>query len=440
MVPDFGSQSLRPAVLLVARSLKRRGAARQWCTRACWEWPPPHIPQCSAACLCSLSVEQPPCTLTCTLLHAPARPQGASCQGTGPGTSRLRWRRAGAWSRRPRVRRQQQRTTTRSQGRARLSRLRPCLCEVAQRRASLPATPGTAGVAGAGLPTSTLTKVQNAAAAARGSGRSRAARRTQTCGRHVSTQKRKQRGRWTGQDCAGTGAGTSAAAPSSCLHTLPVRCRQRACRLLYKVRGPEACNFPVTPELAAELDALTVEQVQEQLRCACGGARCCINCGVRPGVLRARSSGGTASTPRRRALVHSFQALAPRSSKQGHQQVREREPGTCHAQVASNHLCQAADRAQQERLPGPLAHGAGGGRARQRRRLHPGRQVRRCVCSLCRRRVCVWREVQGPHDMCIVMQVRVAGRAAGALRQPDGGARCGQHQSAVWLEGARPAC
>ncbi len=37
-------------------------------------------------------------------------------------------------------------------------------------------------------------------------------------------------------------------------------------RFIYKLRGPEACNFPVTPELAAELDALTVEQVHEQFK------------------------------------------------------------------------------------------------------------------------------------------------------------------------------
>ncbi len=37
-------------------------------------------------------------------------------------------------------------------------------------------------------------------------------------------------------------------------------------RFVYKLKGPEACNFPVTPELAAELDALTVEQIREQFR------------------------------------------------------------------------------------------------------------------------------------------------------------------------------
>ncbi len=42
----------------------------------------------------------------------------------------------------------------------------------------------------------------------------------------------------------------------------------RMLRLLYKVRGPQSCHFPLTPELAAELDALTVQQVLQQLRCA----------------------------------------------------------------------------------------------------------------------------------------------------------------------------
>ncbi len=56
--------------------------------------------------------------------------------------------------------------------------------------------------------------------------------------------------------------------------TSPVRAVSSsfARRYLYKVKGPEACNFPVTPELAAELDALTVEQIQQQLKCACAGA------------------------------------------------------------------------------------------------------------------------------------------------------------------------
>ncbi len=44
-------------------------------------------------------------------------------------------------------------------------------------------------------------------------------------------------------------------------------------RYLYKVKGPEACNFPVTPELAAELDALTVEQIQEQFKQRCTGTQ-----------------------------------------------------------------------------------------------------------------------------------------------------------------------
>ncbi len=46
--------------------------------------------------------------------------------------------------------------------------------------------------------------------------------------------------------------------------SLAVRAQRR---FLYKVRGPEACNFPVTPQLAAELDALTVEQITQRLRC-----------------------------------------------------------------------------------------------------------------------------------------------------------------------------
>ncbi len=41
-------------------------------------------------------------------------------------------------------------------------------------------------------------------------------------------------------------------------------------RFIYKVKGPEACNFPVTPALAAELDALTVEQIQKQFKQVCG--------------------------------------------------------------------------------------------------------------------------------------------------------------------------
>ncbi len=41
-------------------------------------------------------------------------------------------------------------------------------------------------------------------------------------------------------------------------------------RYLYKVKGPEACNFPVTPTLAAELDGLAVEQIQEQFKRRCG--------------------------------------------------------------------------------------------------------------------------------------------------------------------------
>ncbi len=63
-------------------------------------------------------------------------------------------------------------------------------------------------------------------------------------------------------------------------------------RYLYKLRGPEACNFPVTPELAAELDALTVEQIREQFRqrCAREGARrtggvVCLRCGSAPARL-----------------------------------------------------------------------------------------------------------------------------------------------------------
>ncbi len=36
-------------------------------------------------------------------------------------------------------------------------------------------------------------------------------------------------------------------------------------RFLYKLGKPT--NFPVTPELAAELDALTIEQIEAQFRC-----------------------------------------------------------------------------------------------------------------------------------------------------------------------------
>ncbi len=45
-----------------------------------------------------------------------------------------------------------------------------------------------------------------------------------------------------------------------------VRCAFHARRFLYKVRGPKACHFQVTPEMAAELDAMTLEQIQEQFK------------------------------------------------------------------------------------------------------------------------------------------------------------------------------
>ncbi len=50
-------------------------------------------------------------------------------------------------------------------------------------------------------------------------------------------------------------------------------------RYLYKVHGPEACNFPVSTETAAELDALTLQQIREQFkhttqeRCVATGLR-----------------------------------------------------------------------------------------------------------------------------------------------------------------------
>ncbi len=43
-------------------------------------------------------------------------------------------------------------------------------------------------------------------------------------------------------------------------------------RYLYKLRGREACNFPVPGELAAELDGLTLEQIQARLPAAAAGA------------------------------------------------------------------------------------------------------------------------------------------------------------------------
>ncbi len=35
-------------------------------------------------------------------------------------------------------------------------------------------------------------------------------------------------------------------------------------RYLYKVYGPQACNFPVSAQLAEELDKVTVEELREQ--------------------------------------------------------------------------------------------------------------------------------------------------------------------------------
>ncbi len=37
-------------------------------------------------------------------------------------------------------------------------------------------------------------------------------------------------------------------------------------RYLYKLKGPEACNFPIAPELAAELDGLTMQQIHDRFR------------------------------------------------------------------------------------------------------------------------------------------------------------------------------
>ncbi len=76
-------------------------------------------------------------------------------------------------------------------------------------------------------------------------------------------------------------------------HPAEWRARARvALRFIYKVKGPEACNFPVTPELAAELDALTVEQIHEQFKQRCawwarlGPGQKCRRRGRAGGVLR----------------------------------------------------------------------------------------------------------------------------------------------------------
>ncbi len=44
----------------------------------------------------------------------------------------------------------------------------------------------------------------------------------------------------------------------------------RGLRFIYKLKGPEACNFLVSFDVAAELDALTVEQIKDEFQERCG--------------------------------------------------------------------------------------------------------------------------------------------------------------------------
>ncbi len=113
-------------------------------------------------------------------------------------------------------------------------------------------------------------------------------------------------------------------------------------------------------------------------------------------------------------------------------------------QLAGSGARQAATRGQQEDGLGVRGHGAGGGRARQRRRLHPGRLVRgsgaasaRCAGVVF---VCGARFEARVVRVRAVVQVHVPGRAAGALRQPDGGARCVRHQRGLRHQRVRTPC
>ncbi len=160
-------------------------------------------------------------------------------------------------------------------------------------------------------------------------------------------------------------------------------------RLLYKVRGPEACNFPVTPELAAELDALTAEQVLQQLRC--GGAGPPLERLLLSRVVPAHQNGvgqvrcglctiacrDKAKSARRVAGVSAYRRLGKWQAV-----VHVRQPyGRSKNVFLGLHATeqQAAERVSAAAYI--LGDRCG---------------CRRCVCPLCRRCVCVWREVQGP--------------------------------------------
>ncbi len=68
-----------------------------------------------------------------------------------------------------------------------------------------------------------------------------------------------------GRGCAGVHGHTQGHV-SACTHVGTSALLFVSRRFLYKVRGPKACHFQVTPELAAELDAMTLEQIQEQAK------------------------------------------------------------------------------------------------------------------------------------------------------------------------------